>query len=123
MFYRHRNLLALVAALGVLLHAGTAAAQIFCAMAGVVTTSCACADEPGADMTIGPMDGDCCRDALEAPATDRIQEFDPLPEPMEAAAWAQVIPPVSAPALAPAPLAAAPPSSSLRALQTVVLQR
>ena len=123
MFFCHRNLLALVAALGVLLHAGTAAAQIFCAMAGVITTSCACADEPGADMAIGPMDGDCCRDALEAPATDRVQEPDPLPSPMEAAAWAQVIPPVAPPAFAPAPLATAPPASPLRDLQTIVLQR
>lgn len=120
---RHRSLLAVLAALGVLLHAGTAAAQVFCAMTGTLTTACACDMGSDADMAIGPMDSDCCRDALAAPATDRVQQPNELPTPTEAAAWAQVVLPEPVPAAAPAELATAPPASSLRNLQTIVLIR
>ena len=124
MFLRKHHILAIVAALGVLLHAGMAAAQVFCAMAGVVMT--ACCSEKG-ERPDGPVleqaGGGCCRDALEAPTVDLHQQQAPLAGPMLAAAWAQVQLPEPAAApfrIAPVPTGASPP---LLGLQTIVIVR
>lgn len=121
---RKHHLLAIVAALGVLLHVGTAAAQVFCAMTGMVMTACCCEKDERPD---GPVleqaGGDCCRDALGAPTVDLQQQPAPLSGPALAAAWAQAVLPE--PAAIPArsegiPSGLSPP---LLGLQTIVLLR
>jgi len=121
---RHHHVLALIAALGVLLHAGMAAAQVFCAMTGALATACCCTgdDRPDAGPAFERADDACCRDALPAPTTDR-QQHTPLPEPALAAAWAQVVPPEPASIADPAARAAGATPTPLRSLQSIVLLR
>ena len=123
MFFRKHHLLALIAALGVLLHAGLAAAQVFCAMTGELSTSCCCPKGETSDGAVLKSADSCCRDAMPAPATDLPQVHAPLPGPALAAQWAQVVlpePGVLASRSAPVPACTSPP---LAALQTVVILR
>lgn len=120
---RKNHLLALIAALGVLLHAGMAAAQVFCAMTGTIATSCCC---PASDPEDGPVlrSADaCCKEAVDGPVVDLLQAGPQLPPPLPAAAWEQIRlpepPTISARALL-LPTGTAPP---LLALQTIVLLR
>jgi hypothetical protein len=122
-FFRKHHLLALTAALGVLLHAGLAAAQVFCAMTGTLSTSCCC---PGSEPENGPVlksADDCCRDAMAAPEFDLHQPHQPLAGPALAAEWAQVVfpePPTLISRPEPVPTGTSPP---LAALQTIVILR
>jgi len=60
----------MIAAFGVLLHAGTAAASIWCAMTGLgVSCCCPKGEAPEHDSIAGVSDL-CCRDALQAPVVD-----------------------------------------------------
>ena len=123
MLRRSHRLLSLIAALGVLLHAGTAAAQVFCAMTGALSIHCCCGgDERPDGPALAPVDEGCCRDALPAPSTD-LQPKAPMPAPTAAAAWARVILPDPE---VPVPAAGRDgPSlhSPLLGLQTIVLLR
>ncbi|WP_373045750.1 hypothetical protein [Vulgatibacter sp.] len=123
MIVRNHHLLAVIAALGVLLHAGMAAAQVFCAMTGTLTTSCCCPGDEGTDGPVLKSADGCCRDALPAPAFDLHQQQASLPGPALAAAWQQVIfaEPAALPARPePVPAGTSPP---LLGLQTIVLIR
>ena len=123
MFFRKHHPLALIAALGVLLHAGIAAAQVFCAMTGTLSTSCCCPSGEGHDGPVLKSADDCCRDAMAAPEYDLTQPHQPLPGPALAAEWAQVVLPEPATLESrsePVPTSTSPP---LLALQTIVILR
>lgn len=122
-FFRKHHLLALLAALAVLLHAGVAAAQVFCAMSGTLSTSCCCPKGERPDGPVLKSADSCCRDAMPTPQTDLPQPHQPLPAPALAAAWAQVVlpePPALVSRAEPVPTSTSPP---LEALQTIVIVR
>ncbi len=123
MFFRKHHLLAMIAALGVLLHAGLAAAQVFCAMTGTLATSCCCPSGEPQDGPVLKSADDCCRDAMAAPEFDLNPPHTPLAGPALAAEWAQVVlpePPALISRAAPVPTSTSPP---LAALQTIVILR
>ncbi|AKU91425.1 hypothetical protein [Vulgatibacter incomptus] len=64
---RHSSLLSWIAALGLLLHAATAAASIWCSMAGELSVSCCCpgTKEAAPDAAIHAP-SDCCKQAIRA---------------------------------------------------------
>lgn len=88
---RSRTLLACLSAFAVLLHSATAAASIWCAMSGSLSVSCVC--ETGTKIPEGPvLKGveSCCSEAIEAQQT-QLHELQPLPTPMAALPWEQVV--------------------------------
>lgn len=119
---RNRTILAFVATLGILLHAGTATASVWCAMAGMLTTSCCCATDelPDGPVLQAPSDS-CCRDAIAAPSFDLLPTGPALAALPVELPWEQASlePPLLAPvAQAPVPTCTSPP---LAALASVVL--
>jgi hypothetical protein len=122
-FFRKHHILALIAALGVLLHAGLAAAQVFCAMTGTLSVSCCCPSGEREDGPVLKSADACCRDAMAAPEFDLQQPQAPLAGPALAAEWAQVVLPEPDELVSrtePVPSSTSPP---LRALQTIVILR
>ncbi len=119
---RHSTLLAWIAALGLLLHAGTAAASIWCAMTGL-GTGCCCPQDPPSEDQLQAEASECCRDALKAPTVDLASLLGPTDPVAVILPWDEV--PQLAAALEgwadeASPSATSPP---LLALATVVIVR
>lgn len=120
---RRVHLLAFLAAMGVLLHAATAAAAIWCAMGGL-TVSCCCPSVEVQDHDLLAGVGEaCCRDAVKAPDFDAAAHA-PAPAPaLPLIPWDEPFHPgeaVAHPAWDTPAQATSPP---LLALATIVIVR
>ncbi|HWV38210.1 MAG TPA: hypothetical protein VN033_06995 [Vulgatibacter sp.] len=116
-------LLAVIAAFGVLLHAGTAAASIWCAMTGLGVSCCCPRGEAPEHDSIAGVSDPCCREALEAPVVDGAGHA-PAAAPLPALApWDEPFQPPRPGACEGRDAPARPPSAPLAALATIVIVR
>lgn len=84
---RRVSLLAVIAVFGVLLHAGTAAASIWCAMTGLGVSCCCPKGEAPDHDTLAAVTDPCCRDAVKAPVVDGAGHAPALQPALAVVPW------------------------------------
>lgn len=110
-----------IAALGVLVHLGTAGATIWCKAMGLMVASCCPAEANEQPVLAAPSD--CCRPALEASEAGLGEPLFELAPVVAALPWDALAPeaPARAPSFGePLPRATPPP---IRLLSTIVILR